>query len=153
PELVHPAVVMTLAFHPEGRFLATGCLDQQARLFAVPGDAEGPLWPPVPHGYAVGTVWYREFGSPPLFVNAGRELITHGDKGKLPWRAVETGEEVRTQDFPDWSRGIASVVPGPDGQYFALLGVMHPPKVHLVEAATGRLVGPPLEHENTVMGA
>ena len=44
-----PTAVTTLAFHPEGRFLATGCLDNQARLFAVPGDAGRPLWPPVPH--------------------------------------------------------------------------------------------------------
>jgi eukaryotic-like serine/threonine-protein kinase len=153
PELVHPAVVTTLAFHPEGRLLATGCLDQQARLFAVPGDAGGdPLWSPVPHQQLGGTVWYREFGSPPAFVNGGRELITYGGEGRLAWRAVETGAEVRTRDFPDWNRGIASTAPSPDGQYLALLGVQRP-TVRLVEVATGRLVAPVLEHKNTVMGA
>ncbi len=49
PELVHPAPVTTLAFHPEGRFLATGCFDNQARLYAVRGGAGSPAWTPVPH--------------------------------------------------------------------------------------------------------
>jgi eukaryotic-like serine/threonine-protein kinase len=152
PVLVHPEVVTSLAFHPEGRCLATGCLDQQARLFAVPSDAGGPLWPPVPHRQQGGTAWYREFGSPPRFVNGGRELITC-DGDKLMWRAADTGAEIRTQQYSEWKRGLASIVLSPDGQYFARLGVMHPPYAQLVETATGRLVGPALEHQNTIMGA
>jgi WD40 repeat protein len=149
---VHPAVVTSLAFHPEGRFVATGCLDQQARLFVVPGGSGSPHWPPVPHEQKGGTAWYREFGLPPLFVNGGRELITSGGGGRLTWRAAETGAEVRTRHFPDWRGGIASIVLSPEGKYLALLGVMQPPKAPLVEVTTGR-VGPVLEHKNTVMGA
>ncbi|HWE38915.1 MAG TPA: protein kinase [Isosphaeraceae bacterium] len=153
PELAHPAVVTSLAFHPGGRFLATGCLDQWARLFAVPGDDAGPLWPPVPHIQWGGTAYYREFAAPPLFADDGRELITCRDKSVLSWRAVATGAEVRSREVSDWSRGIGSIVPSPDGRYLALFGVMLPARVRLIEAATGRDVGPALEHKNTIMGA
>jgi WD40 repeat protein len=153
PDLVHPEAVTTLAFHPDGRSLATGCKDNQARLFAVPGNAGSPMWPPVPHRHKGSTVWYHEFGSPPSFVNDGRELVTYSGKAGLTWRAVETGTEVRTLDFPDWNRGIASTVLSPDGQYLAVFGVQSPSMVRLIEAATGRLAGPVLEHKNTVMCA
>jgi WD40 repeat protein len=153
PELVHPAAVTTLAFHPEGRYLATGCQDQKARLFAVPGDAGKPLWAPVPHAQVDGGVWYPVFFSPPLFVDGGRRLITYGGKGGLTWRAVETGAEVRTADFPEWSRGIAAARLSPDGRYLAVFGVQLPGVVRLCEVASGRLVGPVLEHKNTVFDA
>ena len=90
PELMHPADVTTLAFHPKGRFLATGCSDQRARMFAVPGDAGSPLWSPVTHRQAAdGTGFFPVFFSPPLFVDDGRGLITYGGKGGLTlplWR-------------------------------------------------------------------
>src|SRR5262249_25523051 len=149
PELVHPAAVTTLAFHPDGRLLATGCRDQQARLFVVPGASWSRLWPPVPHQQGSGTAWYREFGLPPLFVNGGRELITYGGGVRLTWRAAETGVEVRTRHFPDCNRAIASTVLSPDGQYLALFGVQRD-TVRLITVATGRVVGPVLEHTNTV---
>ncbi len=152
PDLVHPAAVTTLAFHPEGRFLATGCIDNQARLFAVPGDSAIPIWPPVSHRQEGGTVWYTVFSSPPLFVNGGRELITYGGQTRITWRAVETGMEVRTLDFPEFSRGIAATDLSPDETYLAVLGVLQP-RVKLVEAATGHAVGPVLEHKNTIFAA
>ena len=153
PELVHPAEVTTLAFHPEGRLLATGCRDDQARLFAVPGDAEAPLWPAVPHVLSREvTPWVRAFSSPPLFVEGGRGLITYGGKTALTWRVAETGVQVRTLDFPEWGRGVAAIEPSPDGRYLAVSGHQQP-TVRLFEVATGQPVGPVLEHKNTVFGA
>jgi WD40 repeat protein/predicted Ser/Thr protein kinase len=151
PELIHPAVVTTVAFHPEGSFLATAAVDQQARLYAVPGDGENPVRAPVPHHQLVGTLWYREFGDPPLFVNDGRELITCSGSD-LAWHIVGTGAEVRTQHFPDWSRGIASVELSPDGRYLAVFGLQSR-MVRLVEVASGRVLGTVFEHKNTVMCA
>jgi WD40 repeat protein len=146
-------VVTSISFHPEGRFLATGCVDQQARLFAVPGDAASPLWPPVPHLQWAGTAWYREFGSAPLFVNGSRELITWGgEKVGLVWRSVETGAIVRTQDLPDWNGVIALAVLSPDGRYLAVSQVQLP-AIRLIEAATGLLVGPPLVTRGAILGA
>jgi eukaryotic-like serine/threonine-protein kinase len=161
PELVHPAIVTTLAFHPEGRFLATGCLDEQGRLFAVPGDSGSPLWPPVTHLQAAnGTAFYPEYSSPPLFVDDGRELITYGGKGGLTLRTVETGAEVRMMDSPGLSGRdteedrrnpvrFAATEVSPDGRYLAALGFQSP-RVRLFEVATGRPVGPVLEHKDTV---
>ncbi len=87
-----------------------------------------------------------------MFVDGGRVLITYGGKGGLSWRAVATGTEVRSLDFPELSRGLAAAELSPDGRFLAVLGVqMH--TVQLVEVGTGRRVGPTLEHDNTVFGA
>jgi eukaryotic-like serine/threonine-protein kinase len=153
PELVHPAAVTTLAFHPEGRYLATGCRDDRARLFAVPGDTGRPLWPPVPHVQAEGEVWYPVFFSPPLFVDGGRGLITYGGERGLTWRAVKTGVEVRTLDSPEVSTRIAAAKLSPDGRHLAVFGRPSNTVVRLFEVATGRPVGPALEHKNTVFDA
>jgi eukaryotic-like serine/threonine-protein kinase len=153
PELLHPAAVTTMAFHPEGRSLATGCCDSQARLFAVPGDAGSPLWPPVPHRQEGGSLWFPVFFSPPLFVNGGRGLITYSGTGGLTWRAVETGEEVRTLDSPDLSGRIAAIELSPDGRYLAVSGFQIAHIVRLFDVSTGRPVGPVLDHKNTVCSA
>jgi eukaryotic-like serine/threonine-protein kinase len=154
PELVHPAAVTALAIHPEGRYLATGCVDQQARVFAVPGDTGKLLWPRAPHlKMQSGTASYPpEFYSPPLFVDGGRGLITCAGAGRLSWRAVETGAEVRSLEFPEFNRGLAATVLSPDGKYLAVLGIQQP-KVQLIEIATGSRVGPVLAHKNTVFSA
>jgi WD40 repeat protein len=153
PELVHPAAVTNLAFHPKGRCLATGCLDNLARLFAVPGDTGTPLWPPVPHVQAVGYPRYPpEFFSPPLFIDGGRGLITFGGKGSLSWRAVETGAEVRTLGSPELSGRVAATQLSPDGRYLAVFGSQLP-VIRVFAVGTGRPVGPVLKHQNTVFDA
>jgi len=152
-ELAHPAAVTTMAFHPEGRYVATGCQDHQARLLAVPGDSGKPLWPPLPHRQEGGTVWYPVFFSPPLFVDGGRGLITYSGKGGLSWRAVETGAEVRTLDSPELTGRIAATGLSPDGRYLAVSGFQGNHIVRLFDVATGRPIEPVLEHMNTVFGA
>jgi len=151
-ELVHPAAVTTAAFHPEGRFLATGCRDERARLFAVPGDSGITLWPPVPHAQTQnGAASYPPvFFSPPLFVDGGRGLITYGGKGGLTWRAVETGAEVRTLDFPELPLGIAATELSPDGRFLAVSAFQSAHIVRLFDISTGRPVGPVVRPKNTV---
>jgi len=150
PALVHPAAVTTLAFHPEGLYLTTGCRDHQCRLFAVPGRTGSPLWPPVPHRQEGGTPWYPVFFSPPLFVDGGRGLITYGGKRGLSWRAVETGAEVRTLNSPELSGRIAAIELSPDGRYLAVSGFQSNHIVRLVDIAIGRPVGRVLKLRNTV---
>jgi WD40 repeat protein len=154
PELAHPEAVTTLEFHPDGRSLATGCRDNLARLFAVTGDAGKLLWPPVPHVQLESrAVWDPWFCSPPMFVDGGRGLLTYGGKRGLTWRATSTGAEVRTLDSPELSERIGAVELSPNGRYLAVFGVQLPPVIRLFEVATGRPVGPVLEHKNTVFGA
>jgi WD40 repeat protein/serine/threonine protein kinase len=153
PELVHPEAVTTLAFHPAGHYLATGCRDNLARVFSVPGKATKPLWPPVSHVQVKGVVSYPEFFAPPLFIDGGRGLITYGGKGGLIWRAVETGAEVRTLPPPEASTRIAAAKLSPDGRYLAVSFVQQPVCVRLFEVATGRPVEPLLWHTNTVFDA
>jgi WD40 repeat protein/serine/threonine protein kinase len=153
PELVHPEAVTTLAFHPEGRYLATGCRDNLARVFAIPGEAAKPLWPPVPHIQGEGNVWYPVFFSPPLFIDGGRGLITYAGKKVLSWRAVGTGTEVRTLEAPEVSEKISGIELSPDGRFLAVHAHQYPSFIRLFEIATGRLIGPALWHKNNVFGA
>jgi eukaryotic-like serine/threonine-protein kinase len=153
PDLEHPAAVTTLAFHPEGRYLATGCRDDRARLFAVPGTAGTPLWPPVPHVQPESrAIWDHWFYSPPVFVDGGRGLITYGGQRGLTWRAVETGAEVRTLDSPELAARMGKIELSPDGGYLAVSSYQYPSCVRVFEVATGRPVGPALWHKNNVFG-
>jgi WD40 repeat protein len=152
-ELVHPAAVTTLEFHPEGRYLATGCRDNRARLFAVPGQAGKPIWPAVPHFQGEGNVWYPVFFSPPRFIDGGRGLITYPGNRGLSWRAVETGAEVRTLDSPEFSKKIGVIEVSPNGRYLAVSVVQYPGLIRLFEVATGRPVEPALRHKNNVYSA
>ncbi len=153
-ELVHPRPVTALVFHPEGRYLATGCRDDLARVFAVPGDADSPLWPPVPHvQQGAGGSWDLVFFSPPLFVNRGRGLITYGGTGGLSWRAVQTGKPVKTLSSPETSGRIFATELSPNGRYLALWGIQNASIVRLFDLATGRAVEPVLTHKNTAYHA
>jgi eukaryotic-like serine/threonine-protein kinase len=152
PALVHPAAVMTMGFDTESRYLATGCKDHQARLYAVSNDSARPLWPPVAHRQDVGTVWYPNFYAPPLFIDNGRGLITYSGNGGLTWRAVETGAEVRTLDSPEISGRIAGIELSPDGRYLAVSGFQITRIIRLFDLTTGGTVGSALEHKNTVCG-
>jgi len=152
PELVHPSAVTTLALHPEGRFLATGCLDNQARLYAVGGDSGSPVWTPVPHIQAASERFSDPgFCSPPVFVDGGRELITYGGKRGPTWNAVETGAEVRMLDSPEFSGRISAIQLSPDGRYLAVVSTKDGGFniTRLFEVATGRPVGPVLKHKNS----
>src|SRR5262249_55759473 len=75
PALPHSARIMTLAFHPEGRLLATACEDHSCRVFAVPGAAWAPLSEPVRH-FQEGLRSIGQKPLPPLFVGGGRTLLT-----------------------------------------------------------------------------
>ena len=161
PELLHPSVVTALMFHPRGRSLATGCQDDLARLYAVPGDSGKPLWPPVPHSRPAGVPeYYPVFSSPPRFVEDGQGLVTYDSKKVFRVRDVATGVVLRRVDSPGLSgrsptqdaqnpTSFAAIEVSPDGRYLACVGYQSP-RVRLFEARTGQPVGPVLDHQNTV---
>ena len=152
PDLIHPQLVTSLAFDPKGRFLATGCLDQRARVFAASSaDLDEPIWPSIPHVQAVSASGEHPiFDDPPLFADHGRVLITVGDRETLSWRAVESGAETRTLALPELGEGIVSTRLSPDGRYLAMFKFQSP-HARLVDAATGHRVGPVLDHKNSVL--
>jgi WD40 repeat protein/serine/threonine protein kinase len=93
PELEHPSAVWTLAFHPSGELLATGCQDRFCRVFAVPAEKSTPLFSPVPHNQGLTLVCGR-MPVPPLFLDDGRGLLTV-NIGKASWLDPRTGRDLR----------------------------------------------------------
>jgi WD40 repeat protein len=122
PELKHPAPVTTLAFHPQGELLATGCADYTCRVFAVPGEDDTPLFRPVPHDQ----VWDRTFGQsplPPLFLDEGRGLLTVS-RGEVSWRDPRTGQDARVLPFdePGLEKAVYTITLSTDGKHVSLAG-------------------------------
>src|SRR5262249_35088440 len=116
-ELPHPAPVLHLVFNHHGDRLATACPDQQVRVFAVPGSAEGvaPLFPPLPH---LGRSVDRSDALAPVFIDQDRGLLTHVEGGAAWWDAV-TGKGVRQLPSRD---SLNRIVPSSDGRYLVLCG-------------------------------
>src|SRR5262249_26456428 len=120
PVLEHPLPVRTLAFNPGGERLATGCLDHQARVFAVPAGAEKPLFEAVPHFQSAGNL------IAPVFVAEGRGLLTvpasyNGGDRRVIWRNAESGAFEYGFKYQG-GRGISAVAISPGGRYFAIGG-------------------------------
>jgi len=94
PELVHPQQVLALAFSASGERLATGCLDNQARVFAVAGQTAraDPLFPPVRHRLRA---WDWCMPVVPTFVDQDRGLLTVTDSHAVAWLDATTGKQIR----------------------------------------------------------
>jgi WD40 repeat protein len=148
PELEHPATVATLAFHPQGELLATGCKDQSCRIFAVSGEKSTPLFTAVPH------VWWelRNTGNtpiPPLFLDEGRRLLTLG-QSEASWRHPRTGQVVRVLPFAEAGveKHMISIALSGDGKHMILadrpfVGTQH---TRIYDLASAQPVSPSLEH-------
>jgi WD40 repeat protein/serine/threonine protein kinase len=148
PELEHPAPITTLAFHPQGELLATGCKDQSCRVFAVPAEKNIPLFTPVPHHHSS---WGREFGStpiPPLFLDEGRGLLTVY-RGEASWRDPRTGAVLRVLPFGEPGNGysIDALALSSDGKHVAVTGVFSRRSlVRVYDLVSAQPVSPHLEH-------
>jgi WD40 repeat protein len=141
PELDHPAPVTTLSFHPQGELLATGCMHETCRVFAVPAEKNTPLFTPVPHWSYRGRMHGRT-PFPPLFVNEGRGLLTV-DRDHLSWRDPRTGQILRV---------LASATPWietsiADDKHLVLAPGS---QVRIYDIASANQVSPSLEHRAMV---
>jgi WD40 repeat protein len=152
PELEHPAPVTTLAFHPRGELLATGCQDASCRVFAVPGEQNTPLFPPVPHRRQV---WNTDslIGIPPLFLDEGRGLVTLTE-GEASCRDSRTGRVLRRFSEPGgegyYSNFTTAALSG-DGKHVVLAGGwsgMRTAQVRIYDAASAQPVSSHLEHRS-----
>jgi WD40 repeat protein/serine/threonine protein kinase len=147
PDLEHPAPVTTLAFHPHGELLATGCKDHSCRVFAVPAETSTPLFTPVPHNH----LERRTLGHtpiPPLFLDDGRGLLTVY-LGEASWRDPRTGRVLRVLPFgePGRVKLVDAVALSGDGKHVVLAGrVADRPHVRIYDVASAQPVSPNLEH-------
>jgi WD40 repeat protein/serine/threonine protein kinase len=139
-ELKHPQPVTTLAFHPRSHRLATGCRDNQARVFAIPDEVGEALFAPVAHVQSYEFVHFAQ-PVPPTFVDQGRGLLTvNPGEAELAWRDTETGSVLRTVRFP--SGGINTVVADPKGKCFVVGGSR---AAQVWEVTPGQAVNPLVE--------
>jgi WD40 repeat protein/serine/threonine protein kinase len=155
PELEHPAPVSTLAFHPRGELLATGCKDNSCRVFAVPAEKSVPVFAPVSH------VWggARRLGVtplPPLFLDEGRGLLTLSGR-EASWRDARTGRVLRKLPCGESSmRLINTTTLSTDGKYAVLPG-LGPDRQHarIYDVGSAQPVGLNLEHraQNRILAA
>ena len=148
PELMHPRQVLTLAFSVGGDRLATGCEDNMARVFAIPGQSAGadPLFPPV--GHRLRENQYYAVPVAPAFIDQDRGLLTVTDSRTVAWRDATTGEPIRP--VPSESPAVNLIVVSPDGRHFALGGWE---KTSLWDVAAGCRVGQQPSQEHHVNSA
>jgi WD40 repeat protein/serine/threonine protein kinase len=146
PELRHPEPVATLAFHPQGELLATGCQDQFCRVFAVPAEKDTLLFEPVPHRWEAPSSRGSPF--PPLFLDEGRGLLTAGER-EPAWRDPRTGEIRRKLEWSPLNYGgyMITVALSGDGRYLLLAGrSFDQQQARLYDVASARPVSANLEH-------
>jgi WD40 repeat protein/serine/threonine protein kinase len=141
----HPRPVDALVFSPGGDRLATACLDQQVRVFAVSSEAAmtAPLFAPLRHAPS------DQVASPsaPAYIDNGRQLVTITGGTELTCWDAETGKpsklgRLRTQPF-----GLGSLAASPDGKSFAAGGYYGPQVWNLSNPGAA---GPLLAHRNYV---
>jgi WD40 repeat protein/serine/threonine protein kinase len=148
PEFEHPEPILTLAIHPRGELLATGCQDGSCRVFAVPTEENTPLFTPVGHRRVV--VWQGDgqIRISPLFFDEGRGLLTLS-QGEAYLRNARTGDALRLLPFGGRGGGIPieAITLSGDGKHVTLAGRFSGGlQVRIYDAATAQPVSPNLEH-------
>jgi WD40 repeat protein/serine/threonine protein kinase len=145
PELQHPAPVTTVAFHPGGELLATGCEDHTCRIFPVPAEKHTPLFTPVPHRQDSNrNVGLRPI--PPVFLDEGRGLLTESPN-EACWRDARTGRVLRV--LPATRENFTVIAQSGDGEHLVLAGGWpghSNPYVRIYDVASAEPVSPNLEH-------
>jgi eukaryotic-like serine/threonine-protein kinase len=138
PLLTHEAQVNALSFSSTGELLATATRDNKARVFRVPSEGAGPLFPPVRHVDGYGE--YSHTGpdvSCPRFAAGDQVLLTvepnQGNDPVLRWRSSATG----TLLFNSPEGGIFAV--SEQGNHIASLGEI---KGRLLNANTRQVLSP-----------
>ena len=125
--LVHRNYVNGVDFSPDGRHLVTGSDDQQARVWDLP--LSSPRGIPLVHGNPALSLANLD----PSLVAANPRTRISGSRGR---------------PIPHWVREYLCAAFSPDGHLVVTGG--HDNQARVWEAATGRLVGKALPHQNWV---
>jgi WD40 repeat protein/serine/threonine protein kinase len=133
----HDAIVLAVAFSPDGRWIVSGSPDATAKLYDV---ATGrPVCPPLVHPDTVFAV---------AFSPDGRTVLTGCADGQARLWDAASGKPMG-QTFPHTNR-VLGVAFSPDGKLVATGS--HDKTARLWETDTGRPLTEPLEHGDIVRG-
>src|SRR5262249_6584901 len=108
--LKHQGTVLTLAFSPDGKLLATGSTDRTARIWqAATGQ---PACPPLTHQRAITSV---------AFSPDGKIILTGSRDGTAPFWGVATGRPLGIP-LRHYLREVRAAAFSPDGQRVVTVG-------------------------------
>jgi hypothetical protein len=102
-EISHPRAVVGLDFDPGSRRLATSCLDNKARVFAIDGQHLGvsPIFPPV--GHIVNPQVIFAYGFCATFVGKSGLVVAmdySAGRARAGWLDAGTGKVIRSLPAP-----------------------------------------------------
>ncbi len=115
--LPHPQPIKTLTFSPDGKRLATSCLDNQARLFDLAAPSAPRRFPHI--AFRGG---FTAVPAPPVFLKGGAELATIANPTKIAKWESATGKPLQTQDFIVVGNTIHHMAANPLGTQLAIGG-------------------------------
>lgn len=134
--LPHEATVLVMAYSPDGRYLATGSEDGAARLWEVPS------------GRLVARMEQKDHVHDLKFFPDGKRLVTMSEEGHtLGFWSVPDGKSLLP--LVDLTQKLYGIDVSPDGRLVAAARLDK--RAVLVDARTGRQVGPDLPADGRVM--
>jgi WD40 repeat protein len=139
-----PGTVAGLAFSPDARRLAVAWSDLAQVLNLPDGDNPGPLVAAFAPVLNARLEYNARSHLVPVWVDAGRTLLTYEGKGVLAWNGAMSGKARR---LPTKLEAIDMVIAHPAGRLIAVSGWRG---AQLYDTATGVAVGPLLQDTSRV---
>lgn len=134
--LAHEGTVLVMAYSPDGKYLATGAEDGAARLWEVPG------------GRLVARMEQKDHVHDLKFLPGGKKLVTMSEEGHtLGFWSVPDGKPLLP--LVDLTQKLYGIDVSPDGKLVAAARLDK--RAVLVDARTGKQVGPDLPADGRVM--
>ncbi|MCA2649396.1 MAG: serine/threonine protein kinase [Microcystis sp. M065S2] len=124
----HSDEVFSVAYSPDGRYLASGSVDQTIKIWEVATGKE----------LRTLTVYSYLYGADVVYSPDGRYLASRSDDKTIKIWEVATGKELRT--LTGHSGPVLSVVYSPDGRYLASGGGLRDNTIKIWQVATGKVL-------------
>ncbi|TRU96403.1 MAG: protein kinase, partial [Microcystis wesenbergii Mw_QC_S_20081001_S30] len=135
----HSDEVFSVAYSPDGRYLASGSIDQTIKIWEVATGKE----------LRTLTVYSYLYGADVVYSPDGRYLASRSDDKTIKIWEVATGKELRT--LTGHSGPVLSVVYSPDGRYLASGGGLRDNTIKIWQVATGKVLRTLTGHSDWVL--